>query len=166
MSVSEGMFRLGFKPAILLGWRKRGFLRGRKQKPGKCVVRVRWEGGSLMASHDCNVSLSACDHGKCFREENGRKQRASHTEPPTGSPRRLNTLHAHSNHLPHEIALTHPTILLGPHPLTHTLNIHREVSCQDRGTKAVRHRRADLTRGGSQPTRCNRMVLRHYLRYL
>jgi hypothetical protein len=29
----------------------------RRRKPDEGVVRVRWEGGSLMASHDCNVSL-------------------------------------------------------------------------------------------------------------
>lgn len=42
MSVFTGMFRPGFKPAILLGWRKRGFPRGgvdrNQTRCGSCAV--------------------------------------------------------------------------------------------------------------------------------
>lgn len=68
-----GMSRLDFKPAMEeeegVRWRER------KQRPDEGVVRVRREAGSLMVSHDCNVSLSFPGHdGKRFRKENGRKQ--------------------------------------------------------------------------------------------
>jgi hypothetical protein len=35
LRVFAGMFPLGSKPAILLGWRKRGFLGGCRRKPGE-----------------------------------------------------------------------------------------------------------------------------------
>lgn len=59
LSVFVGMFRFGFKPAILVGVEEKRIPSGggRRRKPDEGVVRVRWEGGSLMASHDCNVSL-------------------------------------------------------------------------------------------------------------